>query len=95
MYYVGVPTDMFMMAFDGFECVDDQDLPGEIDSVVVGDVTSEEFKSRFRFRSHPPTWIDGDFPSAPLMTPDQLDTAINEQPDVAFVTRQREAMPAI
>jgi hypothetical protein len=52
MYYVGVPMDAFMTAFDGFERVEDQDLPGEIDTVIIADVASEEFKSRFRIQSH-------------------------------------------
>ena len=52
MYYVGVPMDVFMTAFDGFAPVADQDLPEAIDTVIVGDVTSEEFKNRFQFRRH-------------------------------------------
>jgi hypothetical protein len=51
MYYVGVPMEAFMEAFDGFEAVKDQELPREIDVVIVADVSSEEFRSRFRFRS--------------------------------------------
>jgi hypothetical protein len=51
MYYVGVPTDVFMQAFDGFELVKDQDLPKEIDTVIVADVRSDEFENRFQFRN--------------------------------------------
>jgi hypothetical protein len=50
VYYVGVPMEAFMEAFDGFEIVDGNDLPKEIDSSIVADVDSEEFQSRFRFR---------------------------------------------
>ena len=58
IYYVGVPIEAFMEAFDGFELVKAADLPREIDTVIVADVSSEEFKSRFGFRSYPPGWGD-------------------------------------
>ena len=71
-YYVGVPMDVFMTAFDGFELIEDQALPEEIDTVIVGDVTSGEFKSRFQFRKHSSARIAR---SVPLTTPEQLGVA--------------------
>jgi hypothetical protein len=51
MYYVGVPTEDFMTGFDGFEYVRDEELPKVIDAVIVADIGSEEFTSRFRYSS--------------------------------------------
>ena len=49
-YYIGVPSETFLAAFDGFERVAESDLPKEIDSFHLGDATKEPFKSRFRSR---------------------------------------------
>jgi hypothetical protein len=46
----GVPHKAFMAAFDGFEQVERSDLPKIIDSLHIADATTDEFKSRFRFR---------------------------------------------
>ena len=51
MYYVGVPTEVSTEAFDGFEHVPDEELPKVIDAVIVADVHSEEFTTRFRYAS--------------------------------------------
>jgi hypothetical protein len=47
-YYVGVPS--FLAEFDGFDIVPESQLPNEIDTVLLADATTDEFKSRFRFR---------------------------------------------
>jgi hypothetical protein len=49
-YYVGVPAQAFLAAFDGFEIVGEDQLPNEIDTLHIADATTDEFKSRFRFR---------------------------------------------
>ncbi len=49
-YYVGVPHKAFMTAFDGFEHVEESDLPKIIDTLHIADRSSDEFNSRFRFR---------------------------------------------
>jgi hypothetical protein len=49
IYYVGVPAEAFTEGFDGFEYVRDEELPKVIDAVIVADVNSEEFTSRFRY----------------------------------------------
>jgi N-acetylglutamate synthase-like GNAT family acetyltransferase len=49
-YFVGVPEKAFLAGFDGFTAIDEAELPKEIDTRFVADETSEEFKSRFRFR---------------------------------------------
>jgi hypothetical protein len=51
MYFVGVPPEVPTGAFEGFEYVSDEELPKEIDSVIVAAVESEEFTSRFRYRA--------------------------------------------
>jgi hypothetical protein len=51
MYYVGVPPEVPTRAFEGFEYVPDEELPKEIDTVIVAAVESEEFRSRFRYLS--------------------------------------------
>lgn len=50
-YYVGVPLKPFMQAFDEFEYVPDDELPKVIDWVIVADVESEQFVTRFRYTS--------------------------------------------
>jgi hypothetical protein len=50
-YYVGVPSEPFLAAFDGFERVSEGELPKEIGVFHLGDSTKEPFTSRFRFRS--------------------------------------------
>ena len=49
MYYVGVPSEELAEGFDGFEHVPDEELPKEIDTVIVAAVESEEFTRRFRY----------------------------------------------
>ena len=49
-YYVGVPHKQFMAAFDGFEHVEESDLPKIIDILHIADATTDEFTSRFQFR---------------------------------------------
>jgi len=48
--YVGVPNKSFLSAFDGFEEIEESNLPKEIDTLLIADGTTEEFKSRFRFK---------------------------------------------
>jgi hypothetical protein len=50
-YYVGVPSQTFFADFDGFQNVDESDLPDEIDEVkFAGDKTHNDFTRRFRLR---------------------------------------------
>ena len=51
-HYIGVPSQAFLAAFDGFEVVREDQLPKEIDGVSLADATDNEFTSRFRLRSH-------------------------------------------
>jgi len=51
-HYVGLPNHVFLAAFDGFEVLNEDQLPKEIDGVSLADTSDEEFTSRFRFRSH-------------------------------------------
>jgi hypothetical protein len=46
--YVGVPTSVFLAQFDGFRIIPEEELPEEIDALLIG--TISEFKSHFRFR---------------------------------------------
>jgi len=46
--YVGVPTSAFLAQFDGFRIIPEEELPKEIDTLLIG--TINEFKSHFRFR---------------------------------------------
>ena len=46
--YVGVPTPAFLAQFDGFRIIPEEELPKEIDTLLIGTVS--EFKSHFRFR---------------------------------------------
>jgi hypothetical protein len=46
--YVGVPTSAFLAQFDGFRIIPEEELPKEIDTLLMG--TINEFKSHFRFR---------------------------------------------
>ena len=39
-----------MAGLDGFTAIEEAELPKEIDTLLVADEASEEFKSRFRFR---------------------------------------------
>jgi hypothetical protein len=48
--YIGVPNEILFTAFDGFQRVEESELPKVIDALLVADGTTEEFKSRFRFR---------------------------------------------
>lgn len=49
-YWVGVPTEALLAPFDGFERVQEADLPKEIDSLLLADATKEPFTSRFKFK---------------------------------------------
>jgi hypothetical protein len=49
-YYIGLPHQAFLAFFDGFATVTEQELPNEIDTLLVADHTTDEFTSRFRFR---------------------------------------------
>jgi hypothetical protein len=49
-YFVGTPGKAFMAAFDGFEPVPESELPKQIDTLLIADATSDEFKSRFHFK---------------------------------------------
>ncbi len=48
--YVGVPNEALFGGFDGFQRVEEGELPKVIDALLVADGTTEEFKSRFQFR---------------------------------------------
>jgi hypothetical protein len=48
-YYVGVPVGQLLAPFDGFEPVEESELPKIIDTLHVADATKKPFKSRFRF----------------------------------------------
>lgn len=48
-YFVGVPTIQLSPVFDGFDAVNEEDLPKEIDGFLLGDQTKEPFTSRFKF----------------------------------------------
>jgi hypothetical protein len=49
-YYLGVPLKAFLADFDGFSYVAEQELPKEIDTVLLADLASDEFNSRFQCR---------------------------------------------
>ena len=49
-YYIGVPSEAYLIGFDGFERVAESDLPKKNDTFHVGDATKEPFQSRSRFR---------------------------------------------
>jgi hypothetical protein len=44
-YYLGLPNPSLLAAFEGFEIVPDNQLPTEIDSILVADTTADEFKN--------------------------------------------------
>ena len=46
--YVGVPSKAFMAGFDGFEAVNEADVPKVIDVLLIGD--NNEINLRFQFR---------------------------------------------
>ena len=48
-YYVGVPLKVFLAAFDGFEAVEEADLPKVIVVLHIACGGSDEFTSRFQF----------------------------------------------
>ena len=48
-YYVGLPDKSFAAAFDDFEPVAESNLPKMINTLHIGDATTEPFKARFRF----------------------------------------------
>jgi hypothetical protein len=48
--YVGVPSEAFFAGFDGFDRVQESELPKVIDVLLVADGSTDEFKSRFQFR---------------------------------------------
>ena len=49
--YVGVPTAAFLAEFDGFRIIPEEELPKEIDTLLIGAIN--EFKSHFHFRQSP------------------------------------------
>jgi hypothetical protein len=49
-YYVGLPSDAFLVGFDGFEVVAEADLPKEIDALDFGIMVDQEFTSRFTIK---------------------------------------------
>jgi hypothetical protein len=50
-YYVGVPSEAFLVDFDGFERVVESDLPKVIDALHIADATTADFRIRFRFKT--------------------------------------------
>jgi hypothetical protein len=48
--WIGVPDPSFLAEFDGFEGVTESELPKEIDTLLIADATTDQFKTRFRFR---------------------------------------------
>ena len=46
--YVGVPTKELMTLFDGFEPINEAELPKVVDSLLLADVNA--FSGRFEFR---------------------------------------------
>jgi hypothetical protein len=51
-YFVGLPTEQFLPFFNGFEVVNEADLPKKV-NVLVGDTSSEEFNRLFVIASTP------------------------------------------
>jgi hypothetical protein len=47
-FYVGVPNEAFMAWFDGFERVEESQVPKVIDTLHIGD--ANEIERRFQFR---------------------------------------------
>jgi hypothetical protein len=41
-YYIGLPNETFLNAFDGFKVVSEDELPAEIDNLLVGE-SGDEF----------------------------------------------------
>ena len=52
-FYIGVPNDVFLALFDGFERIGEADLPKVIDTLHIADASTDQFKSRFRFAHNP------------------------------------------
>lgn len=54
-YYVGMPAEPYMAAFDGFERVQESEVPKEIDTLHIGDANEvnrrPKFRDRFRQRA--------------------------------------------
>jgi hypothetical protein len=50
-YYVGVPTEILLVRFDGFEPVAESDVPTVIDHVHIA-AANCECSNRFELRSH-------------------------------------------
>ena len=46
--YLGLPASAFLAQFDGFRIIPEEELPKEIDTLLIG--TINEFKSHFHFR---------------------------------------------
>jgi len=51
-YYIGLPEEPLALAFDGFERMDEAELPREIDVFHLGDQTKQPFTSRFKFKPY-------------------------------------------
>jgi hypothetical protein len=47
-FYVGVPNGAFMAVFDGFERVEESQVPKVIDTLHIGD--ANEIERRFQFK---------------------------------------------
>jgi hypothetical protein len=48
-FFLGVPNKTFLALFDGFEEIEESDLPKRIDTLHIADATTDQFKSRFHF----------------------------------------------
>ena len=50
-YYVGLPYEAFSQAFDGFDRIEEHDLPKTIDVLLIADAGKEPYQSRFGKRA--------------------------------------------
>ena len=48
--YVGLPSNEQAARFDGFETVEESKLPAVVDTVLWGNLMSDQFTSRFNVR---------------------------------------------
>ena len=49
-YFIGLPSAAFVEPFDGFSGIDERDLPKEVNTILIADSNTPEFKSRFVFK---------------------------------------------
>jgi hypothetical protein len=47
-YYIGVPNQGFLSAFDGFKIIDERDVPTHYDVLHLADSNSADFRRLFR-----------------------------------------------